>query len=151
MGELVEDTLWEKPYQEALDQLDWQNIPEQPKSTLVHNDYREQNIMTTKEGEVTGVIDLDSAMLGDRLYDLVRSQEELTDDSRQREAFLDGYRHNQDIPGNIAYEDNELMDAYHKIYVMKSAEVGACRLDKEDNPDVSSMLEWENHLLQQLE
>lgn len=144
MMEKTRDTLFEPVANQLIDQIDLENVPQNPESSILHNDYHDENIMANTEGEVTGVIDLDNALIGDRLYDFVKSRQLITDNPISRNKFLHGYLESNSIP-----DDPELMETYEQIGYLKNAESGAWT-EERNSLSTEKLEDWRNSLLRKI-
>lgn len=82
-----------------------ENLPEEFRPVLCHNDYSPDNILT-QNGKITGIIDFDYAYSGHNQRDLVKAANSFWLEGLDvREEFYEGYRKSEKL--EESFEENE--------------------------------------------
>lgn len=132
---MVEHELFQSVAKRAENHLDISELPDQPSSRIIHNDYRQENIIID-DSLCAQVIDLDNSHYGDRRFDLVRSEGLIAGyDEEVWKAFRRGYRKS----GSLEMPE-KIRDNYTALAIMHSAASG------ERNKEVANTKEWSEGL-----
>lgn len=139
MLERTLDYVEQEPFAPIVDQLkskvELEQIPEKPESSILHNDYYQDNILVDEEDSV-GVIDLDNALYGDPNYDYVFSQNMVArDDQEVQKRFRKGYEKEKSVRLSPAEEES-----YRALAILQEAVAGEWTLRNKENPSYIS--EW---------
>ncbi len=139
----VENNHFSEIMEKAAENIDFNNIPEEPKSTVLHLDYTPDNLIL--QNEEVKAIDFDDSRLGDFRFDLAYATLGLADGDRDRaEAFLRGYSQESDRN----YEKfKDLPLSYRAMAVIQSAKAGDWNYRNEKRDSFEEWIEGLQNLI----